>query len=52
MINGKKTYIAVGGGILTVIGSFFQGGVDLATALTQILTFLGVAGLRHGVDKK
>lgn len=52
MLNGKKTYIAVGAAILSVVGQYFSGEVVLGQAVQDVLLLLGVAGLRHGVDKK
>lgn len=50
-MNGKKTYIAVLAGILGVVASYSSGNITLADAINQALVFLGVAGLRHGVEK-
>jgi hypothetical protein len=50
-LAGKKTYIAVIAGIAAVVADLAGGGVDVNGAIVQILTLLGVGGLRAGVSK-
>ena len=49
MLNGKKTYIVVLGGLAVVVGGFLQGTMDMAQAINQVVLLLGVGGLRMGV---
>lgn len=51
-MNGWKTYLAALLGIL-VVGAQAQGyiGEETARLIAEVLAFLGLAGLRHGIDK-
>jgi hypothetical protein len=49
MLAGKKTYIVMIVGLVTVAGAFMQGQVDLAEAINQALILLGIGGIRAGV---
>lgn len=47
--EGKKTYTAVLAGLAIVAGTYFQGEIDIAAAVNQVVLLLGIGGLRHSV---
>lgn len=48
-LNGWKVYILAVGGILTAIGGYMGGSIDLKTLLDTIWAALLAMGLRHGI---
>lgn len=48
-LNGWKTYFLGGGAILTAIGSYLSGVIDLKTAVEAVWAALGLMTLRHGI---
>lgn len=48
-MKGSKTYTVVGAGLLMVVGAYFQGSIDVAEALNQVIILLGIGGIRHGM---
>ena len=51
-LAGKKTYIVMVIGLVTVWGGFLQGAMDLADAVNQTVLLLGLGGLRAGMPSK
>jgi hypothetical protein len=49
VLPGLKTHLVVIGGILTIVGMYFHGDMNLADAITKGLQFLGLSALRVGV---
>lgn len=52
ILNGKKTYTAVLAGLAIVVGTYFQGEIDIAAAVNQAVILLGIGGIRHGMSGK
>lgn len=50
--NGKKTYIAAGIGILTAVGGYYTGEMDLGTMINTILTSVVAITLRLGMKNE
>jgi len=50
-LNGKKTYLAATGLVLSAVISFATGEMTLGQSATNVLEGLGLAGLRAGVSK-
>ena len=51
-MEGKKTYVVVVMGLVSVVGAFLLGEVSLAQAITNALELLGLGALRLGVANK
>ncbi len=51
MLDGKKTYIVMLGGILAAIGGYLTGDMSLAEAVILGVNSLGLGALRAGVAK-
>ena len=51
-LNGKKTFIAAAGIILTALASFLGGDLTPIQLVQQIFAGLGLVGLRLGVTPK
>jgi len=49
-MNGKKTYTVILAGLAIVAGSYFQGQIDVAQAINQVVVLLGIGTVRHGVS--
>jgi hypothetical protein len=48
-MEGKKTYVIVFMGLVSVWGAFMLGEMQLADGVVRSLELLGLAGLRMGV---
>lgn len=48
-LKGWKTYFLGVGAIITAIGSFLAGAIDLNALVAAIFAALGLMGLRHGI---
>lgn len=48
-LSGYKTYFLGIGAIVTAIGMYLAGSIDLKTMVESIWAALAVMGLRHGV---
>jgi len=49
MLQGKKTYITVVVGIVTAVGAYLSGDVELGQTLQTVFTLLTGAFLRSGI---
>ena len=49
-LKGKKTYIAAAGGVLTAIGGYLTGAMDLAQAITLAWQSIAAATLRKAIS--
>jgi hypothetical protein len=50
MLKGKRTYVIAFGIVLTAVGSWFAGDINLQEAVITILAGLGLGTLRASVD--
>lgn len=50
-LPGKKTYITAAIGILTAIGAYSTGDLDLAGLLNTVFPLAGILFLRKGIEK-
>ncbi len=48
-INGVKTYVVALGAILTAIGAYMNGAMDLDTCIQTVFGALAAASIRHGI---
>lgn len=51
LLQGKKAYAVMIGGILLAIGGYLTGAVTLAQMIGAIMASLGLGGLRSAVGK-
>ena len=51
-LSGKKTYFTAGAAVLTALGAYFAGEVDLATTIQGVFAALMVVFLRQGVTSE
>ena len=51
MLSGKKTYMTAIGGIMTAIGAYLSGEMELGMAINLSVTSLLAIFLRKGVKK-
>ena len=51
-LSGKKTYFTAGAAVLTAIGAYFAGEVDLAVPIQSCCAALMVVFLRKGVTSE
>lgn len=49
ILPGKKTYIVVVAGLVTIGLQFFVGDIDVNTLVNQVVLLLGLGGIRMGV---
>jgi len=49
MLTGKKTYLAALAAILSAVGGYLSGSLDLAAALQLAFTGILSAALRNGI---
>jgi hypothetical protein len=48
MLTGKKTYMTAVGGILTAVGAYFSGEMEMGTMISVVTTSLLAVFLRSG----
>ena len=51
-LKGKKTYITAGAAVLTALGAYFAGEVDLTVTIQAVFAALMVVFLRQGVTSE
>jgi|TARA_B100000085_G_C18187997_1_gene368365 hypothetical protein len=51
-LSGKKTYFTAGAAVLTALGAYFAGEVDLATTIQAVFAAAMVIFLRQGVTSE
>ena len=51
-LSGKKTYFTAGAAVLTALGAYFAGEVDLSTTIQGVFAALMVVFLRQGVTSE
>ena len=51
-LSGKKTYFTAGAAVLTALGAYFAGEVDLTVTIQAVFAALMVVFLRSGVTKE
>ena len=51
-LQGKKTYFTAGAAVLTALGAWFAGEVELATMIQTVFAALMVVFLRSGVTSE
>lgn len=51
-LSGKKTYFTAGAALLTALGAYFAGEVDLSVTIQSCFTALMVIFLRKGVTSE
>jgi len=51
-LSGKKTYFTAGAAVLTALGAYFAGEVDLAITIQAVFAALMVVFLRQGVTSE
>jgi|TARA_R110000751_G_scaffold299817_2_gene411274 hypothetical protein len=51
-LKGKKTYFTAGAAVLTALGAYFTGEVDLSAAIQSCFAALMVVFLRQGVSSE
>jgi len=51
-LSGKKTYFTAAAAVLTALGAYFSGEVDLVTTVQSVFTALMVIFLRQGVSSE
>ena len=51
MLKGKKTYITTTIGILTAIGAYFVGEMNLVNLLQTVFPLAGILFMRKGMKK-
>lgn len=48
-LSGKKTYFTAAAAVVTALGAYFTGEVDLTTTIQSVFTAIMVIFLRQGV---
>jgi len=48
-LSGKKTYFTAAAAVITALGAYFTGEVDLTTTIQSVFTAIMVIFLRQGV---
>jgi len=51
-LSGKKTYFTAGAAVLTALGAYFAGEVDLSTTIQAVFAAAMVVFLRQGVTSE
>ncbi len=51
MLKGKKTYITTTIGILTAVGAYLIGEMDLVNLLQTVFPLAGILFMRKGLEK-
>ena len=51
-LKGKKTYFTAGAAVLTALGAYFAGEVDLTITIQAVFAALMVVFLRQGVTSE
>jgi len=51
-LSGKKTYFTAGAAVLTALGAYFAGEVDIATTIQAVFAAAMVIFLRQGVTSE
>jgi hypothetical protein len=51
-LKGKKTYFTAGAAVLTALGAYFAGEVDLSLTIQAVFAALMVVFLRQGVTSE
>ena len=51
MLEGKKTYITTTIGILTAVGAYLIGEMDLVNLLQTVFPLAGILFMRKGLEK-
>ncbi len=51
-LKGKKTYFTAGAAVLTALGGYFAGEVDLTVTIQAVFAALMVVFLRQGVTSE
>ena len=51
-LKGKKTYFTAGAAVLTALGAYFAGDVDLTVTIQAVFAALMVVFLRQGVTSE
>ena len=51
-LKGKKTYFTAGAAVLTALGAYFAGEVDLTVTIQAVFAALMVVFLRQGVTSE
>ena len=51
-LKGKKTYFTAGAAVLTALGAYFSGEVNLVVMIQTVFAALMVVFLRHGVTSE
>ena len=51
-LSGKNTYFTAGAAVLTALGAYFAGEVDLATTIQAVFAAAMVIFLRQGVTSE
>ncbi|MAG28041.1 hypothetical protein CMI47_21145 [Candidatus Pacearchaeota archaeon] len=51
-LKGKKTYFTAGAAVLTALGGYFAGEVDLVVTIQAVFAALMVVFLRQGVTSE
>lgn len=49
MLSGKKTYMMAAGGVLTAVGAYLSGELELGMMLNLVITSLLAVFLRKGI---
>ena len=50
-LSGKKTYFTAGAAVLTALGAYFAGEVDMQTTISAIFASLMAIFLRKGIPR-
>ena len=51
-LSGKKTYFTAAAAVITALGAYFAGGVDLTVTIQAVFAALMVIFLRKGVTSE
>ena len=51
-LSGKKTYFTAGAAVLTALGAYFAGEVDLQTTISALFASLMAICLRKGITSE
>ena len=51
-LSGKKTYFTAAAAIITALGAYFTGGVDLTVTIQSVFAALMIVFLRKGVTSE
>ena len=52
IISGKKTYFTAAAAVITALGAYFTGGVDLTVTIQAVFAALMIVFLRKGVTSE